>query len=130
VCTQAANAPRAQHVILCPMTPLRIAYLVLALVGAVWPWTFNLAFMAAHPGTFDVALFVREAFSTPAGGSLSADILIVALAGSVWMIVEARRLKMRFVWAYLVYGTLIAFASALPLFLFMREGVLERDERR
>ena len=111
------------------MTPLRIVYLVLALAGAIWPWTYNLAFIASHPGAFDAGQFVREAFSTPAGASLSADIVLVATVGSIWMVVEARRLQMRFVWAYLLYGTLIAFASALPLFLFMREDAIARQRR-
>ena len=110
------------------MSPLRVVYLILAVVGAVWPWWYNAAFAIAHGGAFDPSVFVAEAFSTPAGGSLSADILVAAGAGSVWMIAEARRLGMRFVWAYVALGTLVAFACAFPLFLFVREGVLQRAE--
>ena len=110
------------------VTPLRVVYLVLALVGAVWPWWYNAAFALAHGGAFDPAVFIAEAFSTPAGGSLSADILVAAGAGSVWMIAEARRLGMRFVWVYVALGTLVAFACAFPLFLFVREGVLQRAD--
>lgn len=110
------------------VSPTRVVYAVLALVGAVWPWWYNAAFALAHGGAFDPAVFVAEAFSTPAGGSLSADILVAAGAGSVWMIVEARRLGMRFVWAYVALGTLVAFACAFPLFLFVREGVLQRSD--
>jgi hypothetical protein len=110
------------------VSPLRVVYLVLAVVGAVWPWWYNAAFALAHGGAFDPSVFVAEAFSTPAGGSLSADILVAAAAGSMWMIVEARRLRMRFVWAYVALGTLVAFACAFPLFLFVREGVLQRAD--
>jgi hypothetical protein len=112
------------------MQPLRIVYLLLCLVGALWTWSHNLAFMAAHPGPFAAAAFVREAFSTPAGASLSADILVAGAAGSTWMVVEARRLGMRFVWAYVALGMMVAFACAFPLFLFVREGALARDGAR
>jgi hypothetical protein len=112
------------------MQPLRIVYLLLCLVGALWTWSHNLAFMAAHPGPFAAAAFVREAFSTPAGASLSADILVAGAAGSTWMVVEARRLGMRFAWAYVALGMMVAFACAFPLFLFVREGALARDGAR
>ena len=108
------------------VSPLRVVYLVLALIGAVWPWWYNAAFAVAHGGAFDPGVFVSEAFSTPAGGSLSADILVAAGAGSVWMIAEGRRLGIRWVWAYVALGMFVAFACAFPLFLFVREGVLGR----
>jgi len=112
------------------MQPLRIVYLLLCLVGALWTWSHNLAFMAAHPGPFAATAFVREAFSTPAGASLSADILVAGAAGSTWMVVEARRLGMRFAWAYVALGMMVAFACAFPLFLFVREGALARGGAR
>jgi hypothetical protein len=46
------------------------------------------------------------------------------------MVVEARRLGMRFAWAYVALGMLVAFACAFPLFLFVREGALTRDRAR
>ena len=103
---------------------LRALYLGLAIAGAVWTWSYNLAHMTAHAGSFDVAVFIAEAFSTPAGGSLSADITIAGLTGSIWMVAEARRLGMRHAWAYVVLTFLVAFACAFPLFLFVREGKL------
>jgi len=41
------------------------------------------------------------------------------------MVVEARRLKMRNWWAYILLTFLIAFAFACPLFLMLRELKLQ-----
>lgn len=45
------------------------------------------------------------------------------------MIIEARRLRMRAWWAYVVATFMIAFACAFPLFLLMREAHLQRAAR-
>ena len=60
-------------------------------------------------------------FSTPVDWVLSADLLIVALAGSIFMIVEGRRLGMKNVWLYIALSGVTAFAFTFPLFLAMRE---------
>lgn len=59
--------------------------------------------------------------SGPAVSSLTTDLLVVAIAGSILIIVEARRLGMRAGWAYVVVGLLTAFAFTFPLFLALRE---------
>ena len=53
--------------------------------------------------------------------SFTVDLLVVAIAGSVFIIVEARRLRMRFGWLYVVGAAVTAFAFTFPLFLAMRE---------
>ena len=57
--------------------------------------------------------------------SLGVDLLVVAVAGSILIIVEARRLGMRFGWLYVVLAAVTAFAFTFPLFLAMRERQLE-----
>ena len=90
------------------------------------PWYFNLQFMQLH-STFSIEQFVSQGFANPASSSLSADLGIAAVAGVSLMIVEARRLSMRFVWIYLVVACCIAFACAFPLFLYVREKYLSRS---
>jgi hypothetical protein len=45
----------------------------------------------------------------------------VQVAGSALMIFEARRLHIKYVWAYIVGSGVTAFAFTFPLFLAMRE---------
>ena len=77
--------------------------------------------------TFSIEQFVSQGFANPASSSLSADLGIAATAGVSLMIVEARRLKMRFIWLYIALTCCVAFACAFPLFLYMREKYLSRD---
>ncbi|WP_394770872.1 DUF2834 domain-containing protein [Lacisediminihabitans sp.] len=102
------------------VTPLAVVYLVLSLLGLVGTWTFN-AFAIVQARDF-IGDWVG---SGPAVSSLTVDLLVVAVAGSVLTIVEARRLGMRFGWLYVVLAGLTAFAFTFPLFLAAREMTLQ-----
>ncbi|MCF8529094.1 MAG: DUF2834 domain-containing protein [Aquiluna sp.] len=55
---------------------------------------------------------------------LSVDLLIVALAVVTFMLVEAKRLKMKRVWLYFLLSGVTAMAFTFPLFMAMRERKL------
>ncbi len=94
---------------------------MLALVGLVGTWTFNVFAIV------QVRDFVGDwVNSGPAVSSLTVDLLIVAVAGSILIIVESRRLGLRGGWIYLVLAGITAFAFVFPLFLAMRERALTR----
>ncbi|ANG84210.1 DUF2834 domain-containing protein [Microbacterium aurantiacum] len=98
------------------LTPLAIAYLVIAVVGLVGTWWFNaLAIVQMNDFVTDLVT------SGPAVSSITVDLLVVAVAGSVFILMEARRLRMRFGWLYVVGSALTAFAFTFPLFLAMRQ---------
>lgn len=97
-------------------TPLAVTWLVLALIGLVGTWYFNLGSIAAGRD------FVGDwTGSGPAVSSLTVDLLVAAVAGSILIVVESRRLGMRFGWVYIILSLVIAFAFAFPLFLALRE---------
>jgi uncharacterized membrane protein len=105
-------------------TPLALVYLVLALAGLVGTWYFN---VLAIVGLND---FIGDwTNSGPAVSSLTVDLLVVAVAGSVFIVMEARRLGMKRAWLYLVLSGLTAFAFTFPLFLAMRERTLDKRRR-
>ena len=100
-------------------TPLALGYLVLSLAGLVGTWTFNIFAIV------QLRDFVGDVLNSgPAVSSLTVDLLIVAVAGSILIIVEARRLGMKRGWLYVVLSGLTAFAFTFPLFLAMRERAL------
>ena len=53
--------------------------------------------------------------------SISVDLLVFAVAGMLWMLYEARRLSIRFIWVYLVLSIFIAISVTFPIFLAVRE---------
>ncbi|MBP8001515.1 MAG: DUF2834 domain-containing protein [Chloroflexi bacterium] len=59
-----------------------------------------------------------------AAASFTNDLLLLALAGVVFMAVEARRLHMRFVWVYILLSGPIAISVMFPLFLIARQITL------
>ncbi|WP_045280423.1 DUF2834 domain-containing protein [Microbacterium oxydans] len=102
-------------------TPLALVYLVLAVAGLIGTWTFNVMAIT------QMADFIVDLLgSGPAVSSITVDLLVVAIAGSVFIIVEARRLEMRFGWLYVVLAGVTAFAFVFPLFLAMRHRHLTR----
>jgi hypothetical protein len=105
-------------------TPLAFVYLLLAVAGLIGTWTFNVL------AVVQMADFIGDLVTSgPAVSSITIDLLVAAVAGSVFVIVEARRLRMRFGWLYVVGAGLTAFAFTFPLFLAMRQRHLTRLAR-
>ncbi len=97
-------------------TPLALTYLVLSLIGLVGTFVLN-AWSVVQMRDYLGDLFT----SGPAVGSLGVDLLVVAAAGCVLIVTEARRLGMRHAWLYIALSAVTAFAFTFPLFLAMRE---------
>jgi hypothetical protein len=64
-----------------------------------------------------------------ASRSISIDISLFLLAGATFMIVEARRLRIRLVWVYVVLSFLVAVSVTFPIFLLAREVRLARMDQ-
>lgn len=109
------------------MSVREICYAVLAVLGLVGPWFFNLQFMAQNPGSFDLLAFFGEGFTSAATSSMTVDLFIAFAAFAIFVVAEARRVGMRYGWAYVVLGFFVAFACAFPLFLCLRERHLRRN---
>ena len=58
---------------------------------------------------------------TPASRFITVDIVYFTLAAAVLMVIDARRLGIKFVWAYILGGIFIAISVAFPLYLIARE---------
>jgi hypothetical protein len=100
-------------------TPEEWFYGVLALLGIVIPWSFNIAWMRTSPSPTAVQ-FVVDGMANPASSSLTVDIGIVFVVFCVFVVAEARRLHMKWMWVLIPYGAMVALASAFPLFLLLR----------
>ncbi|GAA1972778.1 DUF2834 domain-containing protein [Microbacterium pumilum] len=97
-------------------SPLAFVYLGLAIAGLIGTWWFNvIAIIQLRDYVGDLVT------SGAAVSSFTIDLLVAAIAGSIFIIVEARRLRMRFGWLYVVGAAITAFAFTFPLFLSMRQ---------
>lgn len=115
----------------CYSRQMKVVYLVGAALGALIPWYFNVLALQEIGGGFTPRAFFMVGFEgSPMLGSVAADFWIGSTISFVWMIVEARRLGMKRWWVFVVWTFAIAWASALPLFFFLRERHLEREASR
>jgi len=87
------------------MSVKRIIYLILAILGLVLPWYYNLQFFS-NAGLLD---FVNESSANLAAKSVSLDLFIATVAGSTWMYAESKRLDISFVGLHVFWVCLFRF---------------------
>jgi hypothetical protein len=104
-------------------TPLMIVYSILAIAGFIVPWYFNIQHVSTGE-KFTVETWLSAGMVSPLARSVTTDFFIGSTAVFIFMIVEGRRLKMKFLWAYILFTFLVAWAFTCPLFLFNRERIL------
>lgn len=100
-----------------------VLWFVLAAVGLVGTWWFNVAFVLDSGG----ADYFGAWFANAATASASIDLLVVAAAAAIFMIVEGKRLGWaKWVWALVALSAVTAIAFTFPLFLGLRAVALRR----
>jgi Terpene cyclase DEP1 len=95
------------------------AYGVIAVLAVIGTWGNNLPYLQSG-----FAAFWQDTLANPASRSITVDIFFLTLVVFVWMVLEARRLAMRGVWLYLIFGMLVAISVTVPIFLINRERAM------
>jgi uncharacterized protein DUF2834 len=106
---------------------LCVAYGVIALLALVGTWGNNVAYLSFGFVGANTA-FWEGTLVNPASRSITVDLFFLGLAVFVWMVLEARRIRMRGVWLYLLFGMLVAISVTVPIFLINRERALAARE--
>jgi hypothetical protein len=92
-------------------------YLAVAAIGLIGTAWFNLQSMREPSGDS----FLSAWFANPSVTSLSIDLLATASAASIFIIVEGRRLGIRWYLLYVLLSFVTAVGFTFPLFLAVRE---------
>ena len=102
---------------------LLIGFYALVSVAALFAtWSQNLQMFSPTGGPLvPFGAFVEATRVNPASRSITVDIGFFLLAASAFMVIEARRLMVRFVWLYILFGFLVAISVTFPLFMIARE---------
>ena len=106
---------------------LCVIYAAIALAALVGTWGNNVAYLNLGFAGANQA-FWTDTFVNAASRSITVDLFFLGLAVFVWMVFEARRLGMRLVWLYLLFGMLVAISVTVPIFLLNRERALAAKE--
>ncbi|AFY96451.1 DUF2834 domain-containing protein [Chamaesiphon minutus] len=102
-------------------------YASIAIVALPATWINNIAFMS-QPNNASMTDFVRAAYANAAAASLSNDLFLLAAAACIFMVVEGRRVGVRYVWLYLLLSPLIAISVTFPLFLLARHLKISAEQ--
>ncbi|WP_339676559.1 DUF2834 domain-containing protein [uncultured Zhongshania sp.] len=97
-------------------------YFVIALLALLTTWIHLPAYLGSGIVEANIQFWKDALFNAnPAGKFLVIDVLFLAFACNVWMIIEGRRLGVKYIYAYIAGGVLIAISVAFPLFMAARE---------
>jgi hypothetical protein len=100
------------------LIPLYAAISVGALVAT---WWHNVAFIRAGGTAYG---FLTEGYANHVAASLINDLWFLLVAVFVFMLVDARRTGIRYVWLYIVLSFATAISVMFPLYLIARERKL------
>ena len=99
--------------------PVRALLLVLAIVGLVLPWWFNLQYLSAG-GSLAPGAFFGAAFANALTTAITLDVYLAAIAFCIGVARDSDAGRRRW-WAVpLTFGVGLSFA--LPLYLWWRSG--------
>jgi hypothetical protein len=105
----------------------KIIYLLGAIMGTIVPYYFLIQFILQNG--FDVSQFVQQMFANPIATMFALDLFISSFVFWIFLFAEGRRLEMGNLWLYVVLNLSVGLSLALPLFLYFREGTLEKASR-
>lgn len=104
---------------------LCLFYGLLALTALIMTWSQNLLYFTG-PSPQGFGQYILDLKVNGAARSFTVDLGLFLLAATGLMVVEARKLGVRFVWLYVILGFAIAISVTFPLFLIAREFRLTR----
>jgi hypothetical protein len=101
-------------------------YAFIAILALITTWANNLAFLALPEGR-TIEGWVYGVYANYAAASFTNDLIFLALAACVFIIIEGRRLRIRFYLAYILLSGLTAISFTFPLFMIARQIAISRQ---
>jgi hypothetical protein len=100
-------------------------YALIAVLALYATWVNNLAFLALPEGR-SIQAWIDGVYANYAAASFTNDLLFLCAAVCVFIVVEGRRLKIRFYLAYILLSGPTAISFTFPLFMIARQIALSR----
>lgn len=104
---------------------LCLVYAAIAVIALIVTQVNNVAFFL-QPQNGGLVGWIAALYANPAVASFTNDVILYCVAGYLFMVVEARRLGIRHVWAYLLLSSFGAVSVMFPLFLIARQYEMAR----
>ena len=107
---------------------VRYIYLVCCLLGLLLPYSQFVPWLLEHG--LNVTLFFRELFANRISTFFAADVIISAIVSILLIQSEGTRLGVRLLWLPTLGTLVIGVSFGFPLFVFMRQIILDRTTAR
>lgn len=108
---------------------LCVVYAVVGFVAFTGTWIHGIKFIEMHLGFWGFwRIYYEQSIDNLAGRSNLVDLYLFGYCVFIWMIMEARRLKIRFIWLYPAAFLLIGVSTFVPIFMIIREHALAAQE--
>ncbi len=104
---------------------LKIGYSLLCLIGIILPYSQFIPFTLEHG--LDFSLFLEQLFVNQISSFFGLDVIVSSVVFGIFVFSEGSRLKMRFLWVYILSNLLVGISLGLPLFLLMRQYQIESN---
>ena len=102
---------------------LRHVYLLLCVFGVAAPYVELIPWLSQHGLQLD--LLIRELFATRIGAFFGLDVVVSAIVLFVFIFAERRAIRVRHAWLPIVTTLAVGVSLGLPLFLYMRQRILD-----
>lgn len=103
----------------------RHIYLVFCVLGILLPYYQIIGYTNEYG--MDYAPLFTDIFMKTSTAFFAYDLLVAAFVALLFMYMEAKRINMKKFWIPMTCVVGIGFAFGLPLFLYMRQKMLDKD---
>jgi hypothetical protein len=103
---------------------MKQVYLLLALLGLIFPYYFFGSFLVAHG--LDMRLLVQQLFANDLSTFFVVDVIISSIVFWIFLYREAHRYQMKHWWLYILVNLVVGVSCALQLFLYFRQSHIEK----
>lgn len=108
---------------------LCMSYAIIAFVAFFGTWIHGLWYIEMRLGFWGFwREYYSQTFINPAGRANLVDLYLFGFTVFIGMVMEARRLKMRFIWVYPVLFFGLGISTFVPVFLILRQRTLAAQD--
>ena len=105
---------------------LRTIYLVLCILGLGLPYWQFIPWVAENG--LNMPLFFQQLFANRIGGFFGMDVAVSSVVLLVFVRREYSKINIKWIWLPVIAVFTVGVSLGLPLFLYLRERALERDQ--
>ena len=103
-------------------------YLIFCVLGILLPYSQFLPWLLTHG--LNLSFFFRELFATRISAFFAMDVIVSAIVLICFIQSEGKRLRVRLLWLPTIGTLVIGVSFGLPIFLFLRQAMLDRTPTR